>query len=78
MPCILMHTDSRSTGYEPLSHAMFVSFYINGESGLLANCELRIPDSDPHQSWFGRGCDAFTISWGYKDDTDGAVMTVCK
>ena len=64
--------------WQPEMKAMFISFFINGDDGSIARCELRITNTDPKGSWYGKGCAGFTVSWGYKDDTDGAVMTVCE
>ncbi|KAK3359814.1 hypothetical protein B0T25DRAFT_110495 [Lasiosphaeria hispida] len=54
-----------------------LSFTINQGNTEIQTCEMRIVDTDPKASWYGRPCGDFTISWGYKTDTDGAVMTVC-
>lgn len=66
------------TVYKADEKAMYLSFTINSQSGPLAKCAMRIADTDGTSSWFGKGCDSFSISWGYNRDNDGAVMTVCK
>ncbi|KAK4172998.1 hypothetical protein QBC36DRAFT_304015 [Triangularia setosa] len=49
----------------------------------LANCAIDIPSASPTNSWYGQRCDItdrnvkYTVGWGYKLDTDSAVMTVC-
>ncbi|KAK4228263.1 hypothetical protein QBC38DRAFT_475716 [Podospora fimiseda] len=54
-----------------------VGFKIKDSDGLTAHCSLTLSGSNNDISWFGKVCKGFKISWGYKPDTDGGVMTVC-
>ncbi|KAK3994726.1 hypothetical protein QBC44DRAFT_285472 [Cladorrhinum sp. PSN332] len=54
-----------------------VGFKIKDSDGLAAHCTLTLAGSKNDISWFGKACKGFKISWGYKPDTDGSVMTVC-
>lgn len=74
----LLTPEPPKTVYKPDEKAMYLSFTINSQSGPLAKCAMRIADTDGTSSWFGKGCDSFSISWGYNRDNDGAVMTVCE
>ncbi|KAK1835972.1 hypothetical protein QBC39DRAFT_327106 [Podospora conica] len=70
--------------YDEEKKGMLFSFRIEegldeGKTGTIANCLMSLPGIDGKTSWFRRDCGTFgySISWGYKKDTDGAVMTVC-
>ncbi|KAK4163622.1 hypothetical protein QBC43DRAFT_335315 [Cladorrhinum sp. PSN259] len=52
-------------------------FVIKDSDGLTAHCSFTLVGSKSDISWFGKACKGFKISWGYKPDTDGSVMTVC-
>ncbi|KAK0652935.1 hypothetical protein B0T16DRAFT_455254 [Cercophora newfieldiana] len=70
-------SDLRRT-WDEEDKAIFTSFMISTTDGDSVRCELRITDTEPEGSWYSRGpCDKFTISWGYNDFADSAVMTVC-
>ncbi|KAK0735575.1 hypothetical protein B0T21DRAFT_349052 [Apiosordaria backusii] len=84
---------SRLTNY-PLNLTLFTFSIFSTTSeatpppALLANCTIEIPSSSPTKSWYGQRCRDpldvtntkvdFTVGWGYKADTDSAVMTVCR
>ncbi|KAK4032738.1 hypothetical protein C8A01DRAFT_40827 [Parachaetomium inaequale] len=57
-------------------------FTVVDGAGKETHCSLAAPTSDPVGSFYGIPCgtdaDAnFKASWGYNDDADSAVMTVC-
>lgn len=42
-------------------------------------CSFAVPGEERNISWYAQSCGRdFTISWGYKSETDSAVMTVCQ
>ncbi|KAK0619288.1 hypothetical protein B0T14DRAFT_566167 [Immersiella caudata] len=70
-------SDLRRT-WDDQGDVLFTSFDISTSEGDSVRCELRITGPEPEKSWYSRGpCEMFTISWGYDEMADSAVMSVC-
>lgn len=53
-------------------------FAIADSDGGHAYCALVVRGTNPRASWYGQRCESgFTVSWGYNNASDSAVMTVC-
>lgn len=60
-------------------HATAVRFTLADSERGEKHCSLAIPSMDVKASWYAQRCgDELTVSWGYDDDTDSAVMTICR
>ncbi|KAK0670845.1 hypothetical protein QBC41DRAFT_301211 [Cercophora samala] len=76
-----IHSLTRLTNH-PLNSTLYTfSLFSSTTNQQLANCSITIPSVEPTHSWYGQRCDndggKYTVGWGYKPDTDSAVMTVC-
>ncbi|KAK3685425.1 hypothetical protein B0T22DRAFT_537757 [Podospora appendiculata] len=64
--------------WNPETKTISMTFTIDEGNGLRERCQLNIDNADPKGYFWSVPCGTgYTISWGYKEDTDGAVMTVC-
>ncbi|KAK4679281.1 hypothetical protein QC764_202810 [Podospora pseudoanserina] len=75
-----IHSLTRLTNHL-LNQTLFTFSLYSSTTLQLAKCSISIPSVEPTHSWYGQRCDKdgkFSVGWGYKADTDSAVMTVCE
>ncbi|KAK3946069.1 hypothetical protein QBC46DRAFT_370747 [Diplogelasinospora grovesii] len=68
--------------YDASSQVLHMNFVIRDSDGPTYTCYLSVSDTNLKSHWYSQPCNgdvdnAFLISWGYKDDTDSGIMTVC-
>ncbi|KAK3326469.1 hypothetical protein B0H66DRAFT_600589 [Apodospora peruviana] len=67
-----------SRNYDPVERSTHLDFTISLANGSEQHCDIDIPDTDNDATFWAQPCgNDFTVSWGYKEEADGAVMTVC-
>ncbi|KAK0635501.1 hypothetical protein B0T17DRAFT_45682 [Bombardia bombarda] len=64
--------------WDPATQTIYLDFRIVGTDGTDQTCNVESPPTTPFGTWWAAPCgDDYSVSWGYKEDTDGGVMTIC-
>jgi len=72
-------TNSTRSDFNGTSNSLEIRFYLEGTDKNNHQCDLHLQGVDPYTSFWAKPCgNGYTVSWGYKPDTDGAVMTICE